>query len=160
MFAGDFNMISAKNIVDLLEKEKLVVYFVLLWGGSWFFWNISSEIYYAGHMKSALNGFAFFNNLIDLLVGVMVVLLGFKMLGVKFLPALTKEKIVVYFLLLWAASFLLWAIYDFANFGPVSADSGVGLLGTLCDLGSGAVLGLLGLKLMNAKDQNLPPPPP
>ena len=74
-------MITAKNIIDLLEKEKLIVYFVLLWAGRFFFWNISSEIYYATHLNSALNGFAAFNNLIELLAGVMLGLLGFKLLG-------------------------------------------------------------------------------
>jgi hypothetical protein len=145
-------MISAKNIIELLEKEKLAIYFVLLWAGSFFFWNISSEIWSIQNMNSALNGFAFFNNLIELFAGIMLGLLGFKLLGIKFLPTLTKEKLLVYFLLLWAASFFLWAIYDFATFGP---------LGTLCDLGAGAVLALLGLKLLNTtKVQVFTPPPP
>jgi hypothetical protein len=154
-------MISANNIVELLEKEKLAVYFVLLWAGSFFFWNVSSEIWYISNMNSALRGFGFFNNLIELFAGVVLALLGFKLLGMKFLPTLTKEKLLVYFLLLWAASFFLWAIYDFATFGPFSADAVVGLLGTLCDLGAGAVLALFGLKLLSTtKDQALPPPPP
>jgi hypothetical protein len=154
-------MISAKNIIELLEKEKLAIYFVLLWAGSFFFWNISSEIWSIQNMNSALNGFAFFNNLIELFAGIMLGLLGFKLLGIKFLPTLTKEKLLVYFLLLWAASFFLWAIYDFATFGPFSADAIVGLLGTLCDLGAGAVLALLGLKLLNTtKVQVFTPPPP
>jgi len=154
------SMISAKNIVDLLEKEKIVVYFVLLWAGSFFFWNIGSEVYYASHLNSALNGFAAFNNLIELLAGVMLGLLGFKLLGMKFLPTLTKEKLLVYFLLFWAASFFLWAIYDFATLGPITLESGIDLLGTLCDLGAGVVLAFFGWKLFSAKEETLPPPPP
>ena len=153
-------MITAKNIIELIEKEKFLVYFVLLWAGSFFFWNIGSEIYYASHLNSAWNGFAFFNNLIELLVGVMLGMLGFKLLGVKFLPTLTKEKLLVYFLLLWAASFFFWAIYDIADFGPMSAEAIFRLLGALCDLVAGAVLALFGWKLLNNKDQSLPPPPP
>jgi hypothetical protein len=153
-------MITAKNIIELIEKEKLLVYFVLLWAGSFFFWNIGSEIYYASHLNSALSGFAVFNNLIDLLTGVMLGLLGFKLLGMKFLPMLTKEKLLVYFLLLWAGSFFLWAIYGIVDFGPMSAEAAFRLLGTLSDLVAGAVLALFGWKLLNAKDQSFPPPPP
>jgi hypothetical protein len=152
-------MMSAKNIIDLLEKEKFVIYFVLLWGGSFFFWNIASEIYYISNMNSALNGFAFVINLFELIAGIMLALLGFKLLGMKFLPMLTKEKLLVYFVLLWAASFFLWAIYDIANFGA-SAEGVIRLLGALCDLGAGAVLALFGWKLFSAKDQAFPPPPP
>lgn len=153
-------MISAKNIVELLEREKIVVYFVLLWAGSFFFWNIGSLIYYAFHMNSALNGFATLNNLVELLAGVMLGMLGFKLLGIKFLATLTKEKLLAYFLLLWASSFFLWAIYDIVNFGPMSAEAAFRLLGALCDLAAGAVLALFSWKLLNTKDQPFPPPPP
>ncbi len=153
-------MISAKNIVELLEKEKIIAYFVLLWAGSFFFWNIASEIYYASHLYSTLSGFAVFINLIELLAGVMLGMLGFKLLGMKFLPMLTKEKLLVYFLLLWAGSFFFWAIYDLADFGPMTAEAAVRLLGTLCDLGAGVVLAFFGWKLFTSKDEPLPPPPP
>jgi hypothetical protein len=151
-------MISAKDIIELLEKEKIVIYFVLLWAGSFFFWNIGSEVYYASHLNSALNGFAIFNNLIELLAGVMLGMLGFKLLGIKFLPTLTKEKLLVYFLLLWAASFFFWAIFDIVDLGPITAETGFRLLGALCDLGAGAVLALFGWKLFSAKEQPLPSP--
>jgi cytochrome c oxidase subunit IV len=77
----------------------------------------------------------------------------------KFLPTLTKEKLLVYFLLLWAASFFLWAIYDLVDFGPMSAQAAFSLLGALCDLAAGAVLALFSWKLLANKDQTLPPPP-
>jgi hypothetical protein len=153
-------MITAKNIIELIEKEKLLVYFTLLWAGSFFFWNIGSEVYYATHFYSALNWFAVFNNLIELFVGVMLGILGFKMLCMKFLPTLTKEKLLVYFLLLWAGSFFFWAIYDIVDFGPMSAQAVFSLLDTVCDLVAGAVLALFGWKLLTNKEQNLPPPPP
>jgi hypothetical protein len=153
-------MISAKNIVELLEKEKIVIYFVLLWAGSFFFWNIGSLIYSAFHLNSALSAFAAFNNLVELLAGVMLGMLGFKLLGTKFLSTLTKEKLLVYFLLLWAGSFFLWGLYDIVDFGPLSAEGAFRLLGALCDLAAGAVLALFGWKLLNNKDQAFPPPPP
>jgi hypothetical protein len=60
----------------------------------------------------------------------------------------------------WAASFFFWGIYELADFGPMSAESIFRLLGALCDLIAGAVLALFGWKLLNAKDQSFPPPPP
>ena len=153
-------MISAKNIIELLEREKLVAYFVLLWGGSFFFWNLSSEIYYVSNMTSAFSAFAFVNNIIELIAGIMLALLGFKLLGASFLPTLTKEKLLVFFLLFWALSFILWGIYDIVDFGPISAESALRLLGVLCDLGAGAILALLALKLYNSTKEPLPPPPP
>ena len=152
-------MITAKNIIELIEKEKLLIYFALLWAGSFFFWNLGSEIYYATHLYSALNVFAVFNNLIELMAGFMLGILGFKLLGMNFLPTLTKEKLLVYFLLLWAGSFFFWAIYDIIDFGPTSIEALVRFLGILCDLVAGAVLALFGWKLLTNKDE-LPPPPP
>jgi hypothetical protein len=63
-------------------------------------------------------------------------------------------------LLLWAASFFFGAIYDIADFGPMSAEGVFRLLDALCDLTAGAVLALFGWKLLNNKDQSLPPQPP
>ncbi len=152
-------MISARNIIELLEREKIVAYFVLLWAGSFFFWNIGSEIYYATHLNSALSGFAAFNNLLEILAGVVLALLGFKLLGMKLLPMFSKEKLLVYFLLLWAGTFFFWAIYDIVDVGPLTAEAGFRLLGSLCDLGAGAVLAFLGWKLYTSNDKPLPPPP-
>jgi hypothetical protein len=153
-------MISAKNIIELLEREKLVAYFALLWGGSFFFWNLASEFYYVFNMTSAFSALAFVSNLSELIAGIMLALLGFKLLGNTFLPTLTKEKLLVFFLLFWALSFILWSIYDIVGFGSISAESALRFLGALCDLGAGAILGLLSLKLYNSTVEPLPPPPP
>ena len=152
-------MISAKNIIELLEKEKFVVYFVLLWAGSFFFWNLSSLAYYAFHLYSALSVLALLSNLLEFLAGIMLGLLGFALLGMNVLKTITKEKLLVFFLLFWAGSFLLWGIYEIIDFGPMSAEAVLRLLGALCDLGAGAVLALFSWKLLGAKEQPLPPPP-
>jgi len=160
MLSSDLKMISATNIIELLQKEKIVIYFVLLWAGSFFFWNLSSVVYYAFNMNSPLSGLAIIGNLLELLAGVMLAMLGFKLLDIKFLSALTKEKLLVFFLLFWAGSFIIWGLYDLIDFGPLSAEGVLRLLGALCDLGAGAVLALFGLKLFSAQEQVLPPPPP
>jgi hypothetical protein len=145
-------MISAKTIIETIEKERLFVYFVLLWAGTFFFWYLGSLIYYPFHMYSALSGFALFNSLIEFLAGVMLGLLGFKMLGMNILPNLTKEKLLVYFLLLWAGSFILWGIYGLVDIGPIYADTVLDVLGDLCGLAAGIVLALFSWNLLSAKE--------
>lgn len=160
MDASDLEMISAKDIVELLGKEKFVVYFVLLWAGSFFFWNLSSLAYGIFHLGSALSGLALISNLLELLAGVVLGILGFKLLGMNFLATLTKEKLLVFFLLFWAGSFFFWGIYDIVDFGPLSVEAGFRVLGALCDLAAGAVLALFAWKLMSHKELAIPPPPP
>jgi hypothetical protein len=152
-------MITAKNIIELLEKEKFLVYFVLLWAGSFVFWNLSSLSYYAFHLYSALSVLALLSNLLEFLAGIMLGLLGFALLGMNVLKTITKEKLLVFFLLFWAGSFILWGIYDIIDVGPMSAEAVLRLLGALCDLGAGTVLALFSWKLLGAKEQPLPPPP-
>jgi hypothetical protein len=153
-------MVSAKNIIELLEKEKLAIYFVLLWAGSFFFWNLSYLISSLTYFGSALRGLAVLADMIELVAGIMLGLLGFKMLGIKFLPTLTKENLLVFFLLLWAGSFFFWGLYDIIDFGPLTVESGFRLLGTLCDVVAGAMLAIFGWKLLKDNEQSLPPPPP
>jgi hypothetical protein len=82
------------------------------------------------------------------------------MLGIKFLPTLTKEKLLAYFLLLWGASFFFLAIFDMLSFGWMSADVVLRSLGSLFQIAAGAVFVLFGWNLLNNKDPSLPPPPP
>ncbi len=90
-------MITAKSIVELLEKEKFITYFVLLWAGSLFFWNLSSLAYYIFHLNTALSGLALLSNLMEFLAGIMLGLLGFALLGMHFLKMFTKEKLLIFF---------------------------------------------------------------
>jgi hypothetical protein len=152
-------MITTKNIIELIEKEKILVYFILLWAGYLFFSSIGSEIHYAFNFNSSWDVLIFFIKLIDLLMGVILGVLGFKMLGVKFLPTFTKEKLLAYFLLLWGASFFLLAIFDILSFGWMSADNVLRSLGSLFQIATGAVLALFSWNQLNNKDSNLPPPP-
>jgi hypothetical protein len=155
-------MITAKSIIELIEREKLIVYFVLLWAGSFFFYNLGSTIYYFGHLTTAAYGVAAFSNLLELFAGVMLGLLGFTLLFNGFKLPITKERLLVFFLLLWAGSFFFWGIYAFIDIGPITAENTLYLLGGVFDLIAGAVLALFSLKLMgiNTTRSDLPPPPP
>ncbi len=155
-------MITAKSIIELIERERLIVYFVLLWAGSFFFYNLSSTIYYVGNLNTAAHGIAAFSNLLELFAGVMLGLLGFTLLFNGFKLPITKERLLVFFLLLWAGSFFFWGIYAFIDIGPVTAENLFYVIGGIFDLVAGAVLALFSFKLMgiNTTRSDLPPPPP
>jgi hypothetical protein len=152
-------MITTKNIVELIEKEKILVYFLLLLAGYLFLSSIGAEIHYAFNFNSSWDVLVFFIKLLDLLMGVILGVLGFKMLGFKLLPTFTKEKLLAYFLLLWGASFLLLAIFDMISFGWMSASDFLRSFGSLFQIAAGAVLALFGWNLLN-KDSSQPPPQP
>jgi hypothetical protein len=153
-------MITSKNIIESIEKEKILVFFVLLWAGYFFFEGIGSLFHYGFNFNSPWDVLVFFIKLFYLSIGVILGMLGFKMLGVKFLPTFTKEKLLAYFLLLWGATFFFWAIFDIISTGSMSADVVLRVFGSLFQLASGAVLALFGWKLLNTNDQSMPPPPP
>jgi hypothetical protein len=101
----------------------------------------------------------------DLLSGVVLALLALKLLKSDFIAALPKEKLLVYFLLLWAGSFFFWALSDIAYYGPYALKYGedaTALIAALFELAVGAVLALLGWRLMATKKTEAPPyfPPP
>lgn len=160
--------------LDGLAKEKYLVYFLLAWAGTFFFWAIDGFI---GNIMSITNGYSNASswvNLIsrpfDLLAGVMLAIVGFKLLSPNFLPALKREAALIYFLLLWAAGFFFNVISDiayYATYGFVASDI-VGILGTLSSLAAAGVLGLFAWNLFQTKSgssmaenrQNAIPPPP
>ncbi len=135
-------MLTARSIVEFLEKEKYVAYFILLWAGTYFFYNLSNLIYDATHFNNALKGVALIGDLLDVLAGVFLGILGFKLLSANVLATLTKEKALVYFLFFWAGAFCIWGIYDIANYHPASVDGVFWDLGGLCGLAGGVVLGI------------------
>ena len=153
-------MVSAKSIIGILEKDKLVVYFILLWAGSFFFWNIGSVADNLLNLNSAYSVFSLVGNLIELIAGVMLAMLGFKMLGAEFAPSLTKENLLAFFLLFWSISFIVWGIYNLALYGLNSVQDVARLLGALCDLGAGAVLALFSWRLFTSLIEPYAPPPP
>jgi hypothetical protein len=157
---SDLKMITTKNIIELIEKEKILVYFILLWAGYLFFSSIGALIHYAFNFNSSWDVLVFFIKLIDLFMGAILGVIGFKMIGIKLLPTLAKETLLAYFFLLWGASFFFLAIFDLISFGWMSADDFLRSFGSLFQIAAGAVLALFGWNLLNNKDPSLPPAPP
>jgi hypothetical protein len=154
---------NLKNFLDELSKEKFLVYFILAWAGVFFFGSISSMAYRITHLTSAYSGLILFTDLFELGAGIILALLAFKLLIPNLMAGLKREMLVPYFLLLWAGYFFFGGIADIAGdvqYGIVDASDGIGILGILCKLAAGAVLALVGWKLLTSKDQALPPPPP
>ncbi len=150
---------TVKTFVDELAKHKLLVYFVTLWGAMLFLITVY------GFVQWGIDGFAFWgvSSVIDLLfhfselfAGAILVLFGVKLLSTNFLKATKNELLLVYFLILWAATFFFRGLWDLVNYGPeVIAYPQVAraLLGGLAALLAGVVLGLFSVKMLNEPEK-------
>ena len=74
----------------------------------------------------------------------------------KFIEGFTKNQLIGYFLILWAATFLfsaisgfIWLTEGYASLADVIIDG----LWNLADLGAAAVLAMLGLKILDEKEE-------
>ena len=133
-----------KNFIDELTKHKLLVYFVILWGAMLFLWTAFGFLEYGFHTDT-LGIIDIFFHLSELIAGALLVLLGIKLLNVDFLKEIKNEKLFIYFLILWAASFFFWGLYNIIDFAPVIFDNlghVLAFLGGLAALFAGIVLGL------------------
>jgi hypothetical protein len=158
---------NLQGFLDGLAKEKYLVYFMLAWAGTFFFWALDGFINNIWSITHGYSNAASWVNLLsrpfDLLAGVMLALLAFKLLSPNVIPAIKREASLIYFLLLWAAGFFFNVISDiayYATYGFVATDV-LGIFGTLCSLAAAGVLGLFAWKLLQAKSgSSIPPPPP
>ena len=74
----------------------------------------------------------------------------------KFIDGFTKNQLIGYFLILWAVTFLFSAISGFAYLAGGQAslfDVILDGLWNLADLGAAAVLAMLGLKILDEKEE-------
>lgn len=78
-------MSNMNAFVEGLSKEKLLCYFILLWGISWALGDLNSLIYYISSSYPNLfeRLFGLLTNLIGLLAGVVLTFFGLKMLGLS-----------------------------------------------------------------------------
>jgi hypothetical protein len=76
---------SMRDIVETLSKEKLVGYFLILWGATFFFNAISGLAYYAtyGSYFSAQMAFGVLSDLTGLAIAAILIILGLKVLQIK-----------------------------------------------------------------------------
>jgi hypothetical protein len=143
------------NLVEMLEKQKWLVYFLLFWAGVFFFWALQRMAANGFDATEAEDFFYLIANLFDLAAGIMLGLFSLKLLKINFIGAISRERLLVFFLLLWAGSFFFWGIGDIIYYGPYAGrylEDALGVIGGLLELGAGAVLGLFGLKLFGSKD--------
>jgi hypothetical protein len=146
---------NIKGFLDGLSQEKYLVYFLLAWAGTFFFWSISSilsEINYisVGYDQNIASSIVYLlAKLCGLGAGIVLAIVSLKLLIPNFMTGLKRELMVVYFLLLWAGSLFLGAISDIL--WDITHSFGIGSVGDLCALGAGAVLALIAWKLLQSK---------
>lgn len=147
-----------KNFIDELSKHKLLVYFVTLWGASLFIWTVYGLAEYGFdqygepiemYISDKIYHFS------ELFAGLILIIFGLKLINTNILKGIKSEKLLIYFLLLWAASFFFWGLWYIIDFGPAifeNIQNPIAFLGALAKLAAGAVLGLFSLKLLNETD--------
>jgi len=143
----------AKTFTGELAKHKLLVYFVILWGAMLFLWTVYGIIEYGFELTDALGVIDLLFHLSELFAGGLLVLLGINLLmNFDFLKAIKNERLLVFFLILWAASFFFMGLYDIVDFGPWVfhyLQDAIAFLSGLAALLAGIVLGLFSWKLLN-----------
>ena len=95
-----------KNFIDEFAKHKMLIYFAILWGISMVFWSLYNLNYYVGDMEAL----PVIHNLLELGAGLLLAIFGIKLMQTNFLETMDKEKILVYFLILWAGAFFFTGI--------------------------------------------------
>ena len=144
-----------KNFIDELGKHKLLVYFMTLWGAWLFLWTVYGFIEW-GFNTDLLGIIDLFFHLSELFAGLLLVILGIKLMYIKFLEGLKNDQLLIYFLLLWAASFFFGGLYVVIDHGPYVIEYGecfIAFLGGLAALFAGVTLGLFSWKMLSEPDQ-------
>ncbi len=140
-----------KDFVDGLAKHKLLVYFVTLWGAMLLLTTVYGIVEWGFVITDASGVVDLLFHLSELFAGVVLVIFGVKLLSANFLKAIKNERLLVYFLILWAASFFFGGLWDFVYYGPevmAYPEVTIALLGGLAALFAGVVLGLFSWKML------------
>ena len=143
---------DVKNFIDALAKHKLLVYFVTLWGAMLFLWTAYGIIEYGFDTSDILGIIDIFFHLSELFAGALLLIFGIKLMNTNLLKTIKNEQILIYFLLLWAASFFFLGLYDVIDHGPWIFEYWnclIAFLSGLAALGAGATLGLFSWNLLN-----------
>ena len=133
-----------KNFIDELAKHKFLVYFVTLWGALLFLWNLYALIEWGG-VPSGIVILDGISHLSLLLAGLILTLFGIKLSNTTFLEGIKNDKLLSYFLLVWAVSFLFLGLFLIADRGPYIFEDFEILLAFLAGLAAifaGITLGL------------------
>jgi len=146
---------SLKTIINELAKNKLLVFFIILWGASMLIYAIGNLGTYGLGVADFYDVLWILGNLFDLAAGIFLILFGIQLLSPNFLGALNVEKTLTYFLLLWAGQFFFWGLYDLLYYSGI-----VLLLAALVHFIAGIILAFAAFKLLPERVQTAPPPPP
>ena len=146
---------SLKTIINELAKNKLLVFFIILWGASMLIYAIGNLGTYGLGVADFYDVLWILGNLFDLAAGIFLILFGIQLLSPNFLGALNVEKTLTYFLLLWAGQFFFWGLYDLLYYSGI-----VLLLAALVHFIAGIILAFAAFKLLTERVQTAPPPPP
>jgi hypothetical protein len=95
-------------------------------------------------------------HLSELFAGVLLMIFGIKLLNINLLKAMRNERLLVYFLILWAVSFVFLGLYNIVDFGPWIFEylqDTIAFLSGLAALFAGVVLGLFSWKLLSETEQ-------
>jgi hypothetical protein len=146
---------SLKTIIDELAKNKLLVFFVIIWGASMLLYAIGNLGTYGLGVADFYDVLWILGNLFDLAAGIFLILFGIQLLSPNFLGALKVEKTLIFFLLLWAGQFFFWGLYDLLYYSGI-----VLLLAALVHFIAGIILAVAAFKLLTEGTPTSPPPPP
>jgi hypothetical protein len=160
-----------ENFLSSISKKKLLAVFLLLWAASFIFWGLSTIIDYG---RWALEGYtedvgSVVSGVIQVGAAIPLALLSIKLLKPNFISSVSRNKLLVIFLVLWAGTLFFWGLSNVMRYGNdvlevyedpyideegfTGAISVVGILYGLADMGAGIVLALLATKLWG---KNLP----
>ncbi|MBN2260003.1 MAG: hypothetical protein JW702_05645 [Clostridiales bacterium] len=132
-----------ETIVDELKKHNLLIYFIILWGGSMFLYAVANLATWGFGIEDAYDVFWIIGNLFDLVSGALLALFGLKLMNTEFLKEIPIEKIFAYFLLLWSGQFIFWGLSDILYF------EALWLLAGLVHFIAGIVIALFAWKMLN-----------
>ena len=147
---------NVKNFIDELAKHKMLVYFVILWGAMLFLNTLYGFIEWGFH-TDLLGIIDLFFHLSELFAGLLLVIFGIKLLNINFIEGIKNDKLLIYFLLLWAASFFFVGLYVVIDHGPYIIEYGecfIAFLSGLTALFAGVTLGLFSWKMLNEPEQD------
>ena len=144
-----------KKFIDELAKHKMLVYFVTFWGAWLFLWTVYGFIEW-GFNTDLLGILDLFFHLSELFAGLLLMILGIKLWSNNFLEEIKNDQLMIYFLLLWAASFFFGGLYVVIDHGPHIIEYGesfIAFLAGLAVLFAGITLGLFSWKMLNEPSQ-------
>ena len=149
---------AIENFIDELGKHKLLVYFAILWGAMLFLWTVYGMVEWGFAVRTSIELYVtdLLFHFSELFAGVLLMMFGVKLLNPNFLKGVKNERLIVYFLLLWAASFFFWGLWYIIDFGPrilATLQNAIALLSALASLFAGIVLGLFSWKMLKAPEE-------